>query len=130
MFQSAYAAYQTVAIALELVVRELRRNDQYNSKYGRFWRLAQRTANRAIEATYVTMQARNMRNIANLPLVSRNIVPRRVRCMTMESRRDVRDWVILRSSLEIADFYLRTFQLFVQQNPQLNVTAVTNSSDR
>ena len=108
LFQAGYAALQRVAIALELVTSDLRVNGEFRQKLGRFWRLGQMTANRAVEAAYVTLRACNGSD-STPPPVARSIVPERISCLEQESRRNVRDWVILSDSMVIANFYRRLF---------------------
>ena len=113
---SAYAAFQRVAVALEVVTKDLRRNQEFALKYGRFWRLAQQAANRAVEATFVLLRAHgaSMELVTNADaLIRRSSVPPRLRCVRMESRRNIRDWVILRNSLMLADFYHAMLRHFI-----------------
>ena len=107
LFRAGYAALQRVAIALEQVTSDLRENGEFRQKLGRFWRLGEMTANRAVEAAYVTLRASN--GSGSTPTVPRSVVPERISCLEQESRRDVRDWVILSDSMVIAHFYRRLF---------------------
>ena len=116
---SAYIAFQRVAVALEVVTRDLRRNEEFAFKYGRFWRLALQAANRAVEATFVLLRAHgaNLEQVTNeATLIRRSSVPARLRCVRMASRRNIRDWVILRNSLTLADFYHGMLGHFIGQN--------------
>ena len=108
-----------MAIAFEQVTADLRANGEYRRKLGRFWRLGEMTANRAVEAAYVTLRA-NVEGVAAAATaaaaleaaeatVARSIVPERISCLDQESRRNVRDWVILSDSMVIANFYRRLF---------------------
>ena len=111
LVRAGYAALQRVAVAFELVNADLRANGEYRQKLGRFWRLGEMTANRAVEAAYVTLRAANggSGEAAAAPTVPRSIVPERISCLDQESRRNVRDWVILSDSMVIANFYRRLF---------------------
>ena len=40
-------------------------------------------------------------------LLKRSLVPQRMRCMRQESRRNIRDWVIMRNSMLVTSFYQR-----------------------
>ena len=91
---------------------DLRENGEYRQKLGRFWRLGEMTANRAVEAAYVTLRANNGGEAAaalEAATVTRSIVPERISCLDQESRRNVRDWIILSDSMVIANFYRRLF---------------------
>ena len=117
---AGYAAFQRVAIAFEQVTADLRANGEYRQKLGRFWRLGEMTANRAVEAAYVTLRANVREATAALEAatVPRSIVPERISCLDQESRRNVRDWVILSDSMVIANFYRR---LFYHAERRLNI---------
>ena len=68
------------------------------------------TANRAVEAAYVTLRASDDgAEAAASATVPRSIVPERMSCLDQESRRNIRDWVILSDSMMIANFYKRLF---------------------
>ena len=68
------------------------------------------TANRAVEAAYVTLRASDDgAEAAVSTTVPRSIVPERMSCLDQESRRNIRDWVILNDSMMIANFYKRLF---------------------
>lgn len=118
LFLSAYAAFQKLSIALELVTRDLRHNEEYVAKFGRFWRLAQLGANRVVEALYVHLRTRGLEPEA-APLMKRSLVPERMRCLRQASRRDIRDWVIMRNSMLVTSFYQRLVGIqtrFVQRS--------------
>ncbi len=129
LFAAAYAAFQRVAVASELVEEELRHNEEFADKCGRFWRLTQQTANRAVEAAYVLLRARGAVSNAtdagagagtaaapSTPLVPRGVVPRALRCVRAESRRNLRDWVVLKDSLRVGSFYGGVFRLLREEN--------------
>ena len=108
---AAYEAFQRVAIGLELVTRSLRSHRTFVQHYGRFWQLAQRTANRIVEAAYVSLIAQGISvSVPNGKVLLRSIVPRRLRCTRLESRRNIRNWVILNDSLKIAKAYHQVFR--------------------
>ena len=110
LVQAGYAALQRVAVAFEQVTADLRANGDFRQKLGRFWRLGEMTANRAVEAAYVTLHASgDGAEAAASTTVSRSIVPERMSCLDQESRRNIRDWVILSDSMMIANFYKRLF---------------------
>ena len=107
LVQAGYAALQRVAVAFEQVTADLRANGEFRQKLGRFWRLGEMTANRAVEAAYVTLRASDGAEAAASATVPRSIVPERISCLDQESRRNIRDWVILSDSMVIANFYKR-----------------------
>ncbi len=113
-FSSAYSSFQRVAVALDLVESELRRNGEFAAKFGRFWRLAQQTANRAAEAAFVLLRSRRAQSVP--PMVPRSLVPRPLRCVAVESRRNLRDWVVLKDSLRVASFYSGALHLLRREN--------------
>ena len=78
---SSYSAFQRVAVALELVTRDLRAHQQFATKFGRFWRMAQQAANRAVEAAYVALGA----SVGPGRLVPRAVVPPRMRSKSRAS---------------------------------------------
>ena len=111
LVQAGYAALQRVAVAFEQVTADLRANGDFRQKLGRFWRLGEMTANRAVEAAYVTLRASDdgAEAAAASATVPRSIVPERMSCLDQESRRNIRDWVILSDSMVMANFYKRLF---------------------
>ena len=135
LFNSAYAAFQRIAVGAELVTEDLRQHGDFRQKLGRFWRLAGQAANRAIESVYVLMRATAGTNGGSTaqnpagPVVFRSVVPQRIRCLSQESSRDVRDWLILRDSMVMANFYrglfVRLQRLLSRRAPS---TAVASSA--
>jgi len=104
-------------VALELVDVELTtagRRD-WAVKCGRFFRLASSAANRAAEAAYTLLKARNVPSVDQLD-VPRSVVPAALRCVAATSNRDVRDWVVLAQSERIATFYLEILALVRARN--------------
>ena len=104
-----------MAVAAELVEEELRHNEEFAGKCGRFWRLSQQTASRASEAAYVLLRARGAASPPP-PMVPRSVVPPLLRCLEAESRRDLRDWVVLQDSARVAAFYKGVFHLLKEEN--------------
>jgi hypothetical protein len=104
---------QRVAIGLELVLRDLQTSadEDYVTKKGNFWRLASEAANRVIEATFVALRSRG-HPARNLRVLHRGIVPVRVACITTESAKDLRDWVILSNSINIVNTYRPLFNFY------------------
>lgn len=107
-FLTAYSTFQKMSVGLELVTKDLQHNNEYPEKLGRFWRLAQLTSNRIVESVFVFLRSSGV-SVSGQARVARSVVPRRIRCLRQESRRDVRDWVILKSALAAANFYKKVF---------------------
>ena len=101
----AYDVSQRVAIALEVVLRGLQSSPElYVERKGNFWSLAYQACNRLIEAIYLRLLSQNI----NLTVtVNRSIVNPRLACVTSRAYQDLRDYLILRDSSNIAEILLR-----------------------
>ena len=102
----AYDVSQRVAIALEVVLRGLQDSpERYVSRKGNFWSLAYQASNRLIEAIYLTALA-NHYPIHSFKIVHRQIVNRRIACVTSRTFQDLRDFVILRDCSKVSEIIL------------------------
>jgi hypothetical protein len=113
---AGYENFQLVAIALETVLNGVNATRvDYIRKMGNFWKVSYQAAIRVVEATYLTLKSDPMlEDLTLLPRVGRKDIPRRYRCVTDESRRDMRDWFILRDTLWGIDEFLR--HIFIAYN--------------
>ena len=105
----AYDVSQRVAIALEVVLRGLQSSPElYVERKGNFWSLAYQACNRLIEAIYLSLLSISPHN-TNLRVteVNRSIVNPRLACVTSRAYQDLRDYLILRDSSNIAEILLR-----------------------
>ena len=102
----AYDVSQRVAIALEVVLRGLQNSPElYVERKGNFWSLAYQACNRLIEAIYLALlSTQQHQNLTSLP---RSIVNPRLACVTSRAFQDLRDYLILRDSSQIAETLLR-----------------------
>ena len=103
----AYDVSQRVAIALEVVLRGLQSSPElYVERKGNFWSLAYQACNRLIEAIYLSLLSQNI-NLREITEVKRSIVNPRLACVTSRAYQDLRDYLILRDSSNIAEILLR-----------------------
>lgn len=108
---------QRVAVGLDLVVRDLVARREFHLKAGTGWRMARRAALGALEGLHGLLRALpgGAAAAAAAGVFPRAGVPRPLRCLRDESRRDMRDFIILKNSIRLSRFHNCLLRKFLRQ---------------
>ena len=104
----AYDTFQRLSILVEVVKADIGHHRDASRGTQHLWQLVERGLMRVVEQ--VCMELRDSVG-ENLPLpLTREVVPGWLRCMAHSVERDIRDFIVLRDTLQAAIFFHRRFE--------------------
>ena len=102
----AYDTFQRLAILVEVVKADISHHRDASRGTQHLWQLVERGVMRVLEQVYMELST-----ITVLPLpLTREVVPDWLRCMDHSVERDTRDFIVLRDTLQAANFFHRQLE--------------------